>query len=132
MVPSRLEADNRIPKGNHQVLFHHPQHHSTHLLQPVTRLRRQSLKLGRSGIRIDHMEHGFPSFLVPSPFDCLPFFLPNLKLLIEALNGHERVLYGGLHGNSELALLLAKLEGHPFQDLRELPQDFQRNVPVGS
>jgi hypothetical protein len=36
----------------------------------------------------------------------------------------------GLHGNLELVLLLDKLEGNPFQDLLELPQDLQRNVPV--
>ena len=50
-------------------------------------------------------------------------FLPEMELLVEALNGHERVFYGGLHGNPELALLLAKLEGNPFQDLGEFPQD---------
>lgn len=40
------------------------------------------------------------------------FFLSKLELAIEALNGHERVLYGGLHGDPELTLLLAKLEGN--------------------
>jgi hypothetical protein len=30
-----------------------------------------------------------------------------------------------------LALLLAKFEGHPFQNLWEFLQDLQRNVPVG-
>jgi hypothetical protein len=47
------------------------------------------------------------------------FFFPEMELAIEALNGHERVLYGGLHGDRELALLLAKLKGDPFQDLWE-------------
>jgi hypothetical protein len=44
-----------------------------------------------------------------------------MELPVEALNGHEGVLYGGLHGNFELALLLAKLEGYSFQDFGELP-----------
>jgi len=51
------------------------------------------------------------------------FFLPEMELPVEAINGHERVLYRRLHGNPELALLLAKLEGYSFQDLGELPQD---------
>jgi len=51
------------------------------------------------------------------------FFLPEMELAVEALNGHEGVLYGGLHGDPELAPLLAKLEGNPFQDLGEFPQD---------
>jgi hypothetical protein len=46
-----------------------------------------------------------------------------MELPVEAFNGHEGVLYGGLHGNPELALLLVKLEGNPFQDLGEFPQD---------
>jgi len=50
---------------------------------------------------------------------------------MESLNGHERVLHGSLHGNPELALLLAKLEGHPSQALWEFLQDLQRNMPVG-
>ena len=68
---------------------------------------------------------------LPPQFDRLPFLLPYLKLPVEALNGHERVLHRCLHGNPELALLLAKLEGDSFQDLWELPQDFQGNLPVG-
>jgi len=51
------------------------------------------------------------------------FFLSKLELAVEAFNGHEGVLYRGLHGNPELVLLLAKLEGYSFQDLGELPQD---------
>ena len=70
--------------------------------------------------------------LHPSPLDRFPFLLSNLKLTVEAPNGHEGVLYGGLHGDPELALLLAKLKGNPFQDFWELPQDLQRNMPVGS
>jgi hypothetical protein len=56
-----------------------------------------------------------------------------LKPSVEALNGHKRVPYLGLQGNPKfkLALLLAKLEGNSFQDLRELLQDLQGNVPVG-
>ncbi len=54
--------------------LHHPQHHSSHFLQPITRLSGQSFILGRSGISIDQMEHGFCHFLVPSPFKCLPFW----------------------------------------------------------
>jgi len=61
-----------------------------------------------------------------------PFFLPKLVLPVEALDGHERVLYQRLYGDPEMAILLAKLEGNFFEDLWELPQDFQRNVPVGS
>ena len=30
------------------------------------------------------------------------FFFPEMELTVEALNGHERVLYRGLHGNPEL------------------------------
>jgi hypothetical protein len=60
------------------------------------------------------------------------FFLSKLELAVEAFNGHEGVLHGGLHGDPELALLLAKLEGNSFQDFWELPQDLQGNVPVGS
>ena len=71
------------------------------------------------------MEHGLATFLLPPPLDRFPFLFPNLKLSVEALNGHKGVLYGGLHGNSELTLLLAKLEGDPFKDLWELPQDLQ-------
>ena len=37
------------------------------------------------------------------------FFLPEMELPVEAINGHERVLYWRLHGDPELALLLAKL-----------------------
>ena len=40
------------------------------------------------------------------------FFFPEMELPVEGLNGHDMVLYGGLHGNPELALLLAKLEGN--------------------
>ncbi len=71
-------------------------------------------------------------FLVLSSFHRFPFLLCNLKLSVEALNGHEGILYRSLHGDPELALLLAKLNGDPFQDLWELPQDLQRNMPVGS
>ena len=78
------------------------------------------------------MEHGLSHLLLPSQFDRFPFFLPNLELPVEVLNGHERVLDWSLHGDPELALLLTKLEGNPFQDLREFLQDLQRNVPVGS
>jgi len=78
------------------------------------------------------MKQGVSHFLLPPQLDRFPFLLSNLKLPVEALNGHKRVLYGSLHGNPELALLLAKLEGNPFQDLWELPQDLQRNMPVGS
>jgi hypothetical protein len=53
----------------------------------------------------------------------ITFFFPEMELTVEALNGHKGVLYGGLHGNPELALLLAKLEGYSFRDLGELPQD---------
>jgi hypothetical protein len=76
------------------------------------------------------MKHDFSHFLFPSPLDRFPFLLSNLELAVEALNGLARVLYWRLHENLELALLLDKLEGHPFQDLLELPQDLQRNVPV--
>ena len=69
------------------------------------------------------MEHGFSHFLLPSQFYRFPFLLSNLELPVEAFNGHEGVLYRGLHGNPELVLLLAKLKGDPFQDLGELPQD---------
>ncbi len=55
-----------------------------------------------------------------------------MELTVEALNGHKGVLYRGLHGDPELVLLLAKLEGYSFQDLGELPQDLQGNMPVGS
>jgi hypothetical protein len=78
------------------------------------------------------MEHGLSHFMLPSPLDRFPFLLSNLKLPVEALNGHERVLSWGLHGDPEPALLLAKLERNPFQDLWELPEDLQRNVAVGS
>jgi hypothetical protein len=77
------------------------------------------------------MGHGLTYFLLPPPLDRLPFLFSNLGLPVEALNGHERVLYGGLHRNPELGFLLAKLEGTSFRDLWELPQDFQRNVPIG-
>jgi hypothetical protein len=36
---------------------------------------------------------------------------------VEAFNGHKRVSYRRLHGNPELALLLAKPEGNTFHDL---------------
>jgi hypothetical protein len=51
--------------------------------------------------------------------------------MIKLNRRHKKVLSACLHGNSELALLPAKLEGHPFQDLREFLQDFKGNVPVG-
>ena len=35
-----------------------------------------------------------------------------MELPVKAFYGHQGVLYGGLHGNPELALLLAKLEGN--------------------
>jgi hypothetical protein len=60
------------------------------------------------------------------------FFFPEMELTVEALDGHEGVLYGSLHGNPELVLLLVELEGDPFYDLWELPQDFQGNMPAGS
>jgi len=78
------------------------------------------------------MEHGISQFLFPSPLARLSFLFSRAELLVQALNGHERVLYRGLHGNLELAFLLAKLEGDSFQDLWEFPQNLQRNVPVGS
>jgi len=31
------------------------------------------------------------------------FFLPQLELLVETLDGHERIIYRGLHGDPELA-----------------------------
>jgi hypothetical protein len=77
------------------------------------------------------MELGVSHFLLPPPFDRLSFFFANLELTVEALDGHQRILYQGLHGDPELALLLARLEGDPFQDLWEFLQDFQGNVPVG-
>jgi hypothetical protein len=43
----------------------------------------------------------------------------------------QRVLYGGLHGNPELASLLAKLKGHPFQDLRKFLQDLSKDMLAG-
>jgi hypothetical protein len=57
------------------------------------------------------MEHGIPHLLLQPPLDRFPFLLTNLELLIEAFDGHERVLYRSLHGDPELALLLTKLEG---------------------
>jgi hypothetical protein len=69
-------------------------------------------------------------FLLPSPLDRFPFLLTNLELAIEAFNGHERVLYGSLHGDPELALLLAKLEGDPFQHLRKFIQDLQGDLSL--
>jgi hypothetical protein len=36
------------------------------------------------------------------------FFLPQLELLVETLDGHEGVLYGGLHGNPGLFLIKTK------------------------
>jgi hypothetical protein len=36
------------------------------------------------------------------------FFLPQLELLVETLDGHERVLYGGLHGDPELFSIKTK------------------------
>src|SRR5271157_1940464 len=67
------------------------------------------------------MEHGLSHFLLPSPLYRFPFLLSNVELLIDALNGHERVLCGGLHGGPELVLLPAKLNGKPFQDLWGIP-----------
>lgn len=42
------------------------------------------------------MKHGISQFLVPSPFDSLPFFLTQPKLEIKVLNGRERIFYPGL------------------------------------
>jgi len=39
------------------------------------------------------------------PHLTFPFLFSNLKLPVEALNGHGRVFYRGLHGNSELVPL---------------------------
>jgi hypothetical protein len=78
------------------------------------------------------MEHSFSHLLLPPPLDRLPFLLADLELAVEALNGHERVLDGGLHGDPELAFLLAKLKGNSFQDLWEFTQDLQGNVLVRS
>jgi hypothetical protein len=50
---------------------------------------------------------------------------------MEALNDLEGILSGGLPEDPELAPLLARLEGNPFQGLREIFQDLQRNMPVG-
>jgi hypothetical protein len=78
------------------------------------------------------MEHGFAHFLLPAPLDRLPFLLANLKLPVEAFNGHEGILHWGPHGNPELGLLLAKFGGNFIQYLWEFLQDLQRNVPIGS
>jgi hypothetical protein len=37
------------------------------------------------------------------------------RFLVETLNNHERILYRGLHGNPELALLLAPRDGYFLQ-----------------
>jgi hypothetical protein len=55
------------------------------------------------------------SELVKSRFDTFSFLLPNLELPVEALDGHERVPYRGLHGNSKRALQPAKPDGNFFQ-----------------
>jgi hypothetical protein len=55
-----------------------------------------------------------------------------MELPVEALNCHEGIFRWGLHGDPEPTLLLAKLEGDPFQDLWELPENLERNGPVGS
>ena len=78
------------------------------------------------------MNHGISCFLIPFSFDILLFLLPKLKLPVEGFDGHERVLHGGLHGNPELALLLAKLKGDHLQNLWEFPQDLQRKEQVRS
>jgi hypothetical protein len=77
---------------------------------------------------IDHLEHGLSHFLLPLPLARFPLLYPNLKLPVEALNGHERVLYEGLHGNPEMTLLLAKFKGRSFQDFWKLRQDIQRKI----
>ena len=108
---------NTFPRGNHYLLsLHHPRHHSPHLLKTITRLCWQSLNLGRPRIRIDHMEHGISHFLIPSLFDRFPSLLSNLKLSVEAFDGHGRIHHWSLHGDPELVLLLAKLRGYSFQD----------------
>jgi hypothetical protein len=91
-----------------------------------------TLQIERPWYRHSPHGHGVSHFLFPSPLDRFPFLLSNLELSVEAFNGHERVLYGGLHGYPELALLLAKLEGDSFQDLWELSRDLEENVLVGS
>jgi hypothetical protein len=45
------------------------------------------------------MEHGVTTF-----------FFPELELTVKVFHGHERVLYGGRHGDPELALLLTEFE----------------------
>ena len=40
-----------------------------------------------------------------------------MELLVEALDGHERVLYRGLHGNPELFLLFSQFQRYITQHL---------------
>jgi len=60
------------------------------------------------------------------------FFFPELEVTVKVFHGHERVLYGGLHGDPELALLLTEFEGDPFQDPWELPRIFSEMCRRGA
>jgi hypothetical protein len=51
--------------------------------------------------------------------------------MIKLNRRHKKVLSACLHGNPELALLLAKFGGNFIQYLWEFLQDFKGNVPVG-
>ena len=47
-------------------------------------------------ISIDDVEHGISRLLLPPPFHGFSFLLPNLELPVEAFNGRESDLCGGL------------------------------------
>ena len=68
-------------------------------------------ELGRSGIRIDDVEHGFPGLLIPPPLDGLPLFFPGLELPIEIFNGGQRVIYPALDADPTCLSSFPTLKG---------------------
>jgi len=84
------------------VSLHHFQYHSTHLLQLIPAVRRQFRILCRLGIDIDDMKHCLTKFKRHRPFHSLFLRLVQLKLVVEAVNGHLRMLDLALDGQFEL------------------------------
>jgi hypothetical protein len=47
------------------------------------------------------------------------FFLPELELTVKVFHGHERVLYGGLHGNPVPIIIFPAVYRKFFQNLKK-------------
>ena len=110
----------------------HRQYLSSHPLQPKARFRRQSLHGSSSGIRVDHVEHGFPQPPVAKPKPPLPFPCSlSGKLPVEILDGAQGVCNWTLKGQFQAILLVAQPICHSFEHLGQFSYDLRGDMPIG-